>query len=78
MNTARILALLPVVTSLGGVADAAGESPDPYTVTTTVGMITDIVRQVAGDKAAVQGMMKEGVDPQPAPKSSYLPFLGSA
>jgi manganese/zinc/iron transport system substrate-binding protein len=35
----------------------------PYQVTTTVGMVTDIVRQVAGDKAKVTGIMGAGVDP---------------
>lgn len=35
----------------------------PYRVTTTVAMVTDIVRQVAGDKAEVQGIIGEGVDP---------------
>jgi manganese/zinc/iron transport system substrate-binding protein len=35
----------------------------PYKVTSTVGMVTDIVRQVAGDKATVTGIMGAGVDP---------------
>lgn len=35
----------------------------PYRVTTTVGMITDIVRQVAGPHAHVTGIMAEGIDP---------------
>jgi manganese/zinc/iron transport system substrate-binding protein len=35
----------------------------PYRVTTTVGMVTDIVRIVAGDKATVTGIMGPGVDP---------------
>lgn len=34
-----------------------------YTIVTTCGMVTDIVRQVAGDKAQVVGLMGEGVDP---------------
>jgi manganese/zinc/iron transport system substrate-binding protein len=34
-----------------------------YRVTTTVGMITDIVRNVAGEHAEVQGIIGEGVDP---------------
>jgi manganese/zinc/iron transport system substrate-binding protein len=47
------------------VSCAAGDSPAsyPYKVTTTVGMVTDIVREVAGDKAAVTGIIGEGVDP---------------
>lgn len=35
----------------------------PYTITTTVGMVRDVVRHVAGDKAVVQGIIGEGVDP---------------
>lgn len=37
--------------------------PTPYTIVTTVAMVTDIVRQVAGDKAQVTGLVGEGVDP---------------
>jgi manganese/zinc/iron transport system substrate-binding protein len=49
----------------GGANPVSGGGPDayPYKVTTTVGMITDIVRHVAGDKAEVTGIMREGVDP---------------
>jgi manganese/zinc/iron transport system substrate-binding protein len=35
----------------------------PFKITTTVGMVTDIVGQVAGDKAKVTGIIGEGVDP---------------
>src|SRR5688500_18059614 len=35
----------------------------PYKVVTTCAMVTDIVREVAGDKADVAGLMGEGVDP---------------
>ena len=35
----------------------------PYMVTTTVGMVNDIVRNVAGDKAKVTALMGAGVDP---------------
>ncbi len=41
----------------------AGAARHEYTVTATVGMITDIVKQVAGDRAQVEGIMKEGIDP---------------
>lgn len=43
----------------------AGEPtrPYPFKVVTTVGMVTDIVRQVAGDRAEVTGIIGEGVDP---------------
>jgi manganese/zinc/iron transport system substrate-binding protein len=51
-----------VTLALGLVALTAPRSY-PYQVTTTVGMVTDIVRQVAGDKAKVIGIMGAGVDP---------------
>ena len=35
----------------------------PYKVAATVGMIADIVREVAGDRAEVDGIINEGVDP---------------
>jgi len=40
-------------------ADAEG----PYRVVTTVGMITDVVRNVAGEHATVEGIIGEGIDP---------------
>lgn len=36
---------------------------EPFQIVTTIGMVTDIVRQVAGDRANVTGLMNEGVDP---------------
>ena len=44
-------------------ATPAKELPRNYAIVTTSGMVTDIVRQVAGDKAVVTGLMGEGVDP---------------
>lgn len=35
----------------------------PYTAVATTGMVADLVRAVAGDKAKVTGLMGEGVDP---------------
>ena len=35
----------------------------PYTIVCTVGMIADIVRNVAGEYAEVEGIIGEGVDP---------------
>ncbi len=43
--------------------DSASHTAEPYTVVCTVGMITDIVRNVAGDYAEVEGIIGEGVDP---------------
>lgn len=43
----------------------------PFKVTTTCGMVTDIVKVVAGDKGKVTGLMRAGVDPHLyKPKSS--------
>lgn len=61
--------LLLVLAALLGVslpsATAAGRlaSDAPYTVVTTVAMVTDIVRAIAGDRARVDGLLGEGVDP---------------
>lgn len=44
----------------GGEAGAAG---DKVRVTTTTTMITDLVRQVGGDRVEVTGLMGPGVDP---------------
>jgi len=46
-----------------GADEATAELEYPYQVACTVGMITDIVRNVAGDKANVEGIIGEGVDP---------------
>ncbi len=46
-----------------GTSPNAADRQYPYQATATVGMITDIVRNVAGDKAEVQGIIGEGVDP---------------
>ncbi|WP_373288830.1 metal ABC transporter solute-binding protein, Zn/Mn family [Paenibacillus nasutitermitis] len=40
-----------------------GNENGKLSVTTTIGMITDIVRQVGGDHVEVTGLMKSGVDP---------------
>jgi manganese/zinc/iron transport system substrate-binding protein len=48
--------LLGAVTS----ATAAGK---PLRVTTTVSMLTDLVRDVGGERVAVEGLMGPGVDP---------------
>ncbi|MHC5005003.1 MAG: metal ABC transporter solute-binding protein, Zn/Mn family [Planctomycetota bacterium] len=56
---ATVLALLGCERAETAAARAAG----PYQVTTTTGMITDVVRQVAGEQADVTGIMREGVDP---------------
>ncbi len=46
----------------GGVAGRA-DSQSAYTIVATVGMVADIARAVAGDRAEVVGLMGSGVDP---------------
>jgi manganese/zinc/iron transport system substrate-binding protein len=47
----------------GATTKSAGPTKYPYTVVTTVGMVRNIVQQVAGDKAKVTGIIGSGVDP---------------
>lgn len=42
---------------------SAGATQYPYTAVTTVGMVSDIVKQVAGEKADVVGLIGAGIDP---------------
>ena len=59
---ARMSAVLGVFCAITG-AVRADPHRYPYGVTATTGMVADIVRQVAGEKAAVTGIIGEGVDP---------------
>jgi manganese/zinc/iron transport system substrate-binding protein len=54
-----------IASALLGVTAQAAPKPLPknYAIVTTCGMVTDIVREVAGDRARVTGLMGEGVDP---------------
>ncbi len=67
--------LLVVVAACGIALTGCSETPNkdgqasgstrstPYTVVTTVGMVTDIVERVAGERAEVSGIIGTGVDP---------------
>jgi len=44
-------------------AESADGVDRPYRVVTTIGMITDVVREVAAEHAVVEGIIGEGVDP---------------
>ncbi|MGE9295389.1 MAG: metal ABC transporter solute-binding protein, Zn/Mn family [Puniceicoccales bacterium] len=56
--------VLLIIAVLGFVSIANAEPKKyPYEAVTTVGMITDVVRNVAGDKANVDGIIGEGIDP---------------
>lgn len=72
MNYKTMVAIVSVVLAFLGVAChkkeddySAGNGPSsyPFNTAATVGMIADIVRNVAGDKAVVHGIIGEGVDP---------------
>ena len=70
-----LVTLLVAVAIAGGGCDSRASSTGttqpasgaarkyPFTIVTTVGMVTDIVKQVAGEKATVTGIIGEGVDP---------------
>jgi manganese/zinc/iron transport system substrate-binding protein len=63
LSLALILAVLPVGCA-PAVAGPGGDLSDrPIRVVATVGMITDIVEQVGGDRVTVTGLMGPGVDP---------------
>lgn len=73
----RILALpllLPLLVALAGCGGSEAQSQTQvdsgdaersgaYSIVATVGMISDVVRSVAGDRAEVSGLMAAGVDP---------------
>lgn len=62
----RAVCCVVVLGVLVGCAPERAETGDvryPYRVVATVGMITDMVREVAGDRAEVVGLIGEGVDP---------------
>lgn len=44
-------------------AGAPAQAEEGYKIVGTVGMVTDIVKQVAGDRAEVEGLMGSGIDP---------------
>ncbi|WP_199620565.1 metal ABC transporter solute-binding protein, Zn/Mn family [Paenibacillus alkalitolerans] len=56
-------ALIIVLTAACGSQNASTETGGPLKVTTTIGMITDIVEQVGGERVKVTGIMPSGVDP---------------
>ena len=56
--------LLGLLAACGGAASAGGDiAKRQVKVTTTVGMITDIVKNVGGERVTVTGLMGPGVDP---------------
>ncbi|MCR8631293.1 metal ABC transporter solute-binding protein, Zn/Mn family [Paenibacillus radicis (ex Xue et al. 2023)] len=59
--TLAFLSLLLLTTACS--TQTSGEMDGKLKVTTTIGMIADVVKQVGGDHVAVTGLMKSGVDP---------------
>ncbi|WP_284644640.1 metal ABC transporter solute-binding protein, Zn/Mn family [Paenibacillus silviterrae] len=59
--TILFLGLTVMLTACGGDEAAGGDGK--LKVTTTIGMISDVVKNVGGEHVAVTGLMKSGVDP---------------
>lgn len=59
--TILFLGVAVSLTACGGEKEASGEGK--IKVTTTIGMIADVVKQVGGEHVQVTGLMKSGVDP---------------
>jgi len=62
-RTFRFLVPILLGTFLVGCGKEEKTVGAPYEVAATVGMIADIVREVAGDRASIKGIIGEGVDP---------------
>lgn len=59
-----LTACAAAISALALPGPAAGdEPPRKHNIVTTVGMVSDIVTQVAGDRAVVRGLIGAGVDP---------------
>jgi manganese/zinc/iron transport system substrate-binding protein len=66
--TSWLLLAVVIVSFLGCDATEEKASGGPYTVVCTVGMVSDVVRQVAGERAKIVSLLGTGVDPH-----SYRP-----
>lgn len=91
MDTTRSITRRNLVVSgaatLGALAVSVGfanrnrvtREDDRIAVATTVGMITDLVRNIGGDLVAVTGLMGPGIDPHTyKPRASDITTLGDA
>ncbi len=63
MNLSILTRALVIAMTILLVSPVRAESQKQYTVVTTIGMIEDVTRHIAGDRAEVIGLMGSGVDP---------------
>ena len=72
-RTVLMLMFLPLLAMMGcdpssdgsatAASGSAGPKERPYTIVTTTGMIADVAQRVAGERAEVNNLIGEGVDP---------------
>ncbi|MBP1996911.1 metal ABC transporter solute-binding protein, Zn/Mn family [Paenibacillus eucommiae] len=58
-----LLTFTVIMTACANTKSAFPDSEGKIKITATIGMITDVVKQVGGDHVSVVGLMKAGVDP---------------
>ncbi|HYF65999.1 MAG TPA: zinc ABC transporter substrate-binding protein, partial [Herpetosiphonaceae bacterium] len=67
MDRIKAIILMILALTLAGCGASSAAKGDvsqrPVRVTTTVGMISDIVQNVGGERVSVTGLMGPGVDP---------------
>lgn len=69
LRTLSLLLLIPLAICVAGCSaeapatDPAAADDDRYTIVVTIGMVADVVTQVAGDRAEVITLISPGVDP---------------
>ena len=59
----KLLLLIPTLLSLGSCTDKEDLAKTDGTIVTTIGMIADVTREIAGDKQEVINLIGEGIDP---------------
>jgi manganese/zinc/iron transport system substrate-binding protein len=63
MNLVKAITALVISACVFLTPNAQGETDKEFTIVATVGMIEDVTRHIAGDRAEVIGLMGAGVDP---------------
>jgi manganese/zinc/iron transport system substrate-binding protein len=61
--TLLFIGFTTIISACGDKETASSNAEKKIKVTTTIGMITDVVKQVGGEHVEVTGLMKAGVDP---------------